>query len=108
MNIRTSGSGYPNKKSNGFHRQQVAAVFEGDFQQEALKSSKPDTEGGQQMKKMLMKCRELIQSEEGATATEYAVMLALIIIVAIGAITFLGKKVNNTFQNIAESLPDPS
>ncbi|ABI81935.2 Flp pilus major pilin [Syntrophotalea carbinolica DSM 2380] len=60
------------------------------------------------MTKMLMKCRELIRSEEGATATEYAVMLALIIIVAIGAITFLGKKVNNTFQNIAESLPDPS
>lgn len=60
------------------------------------------------MEKMLMKCRELCFSEEGATATEYAVMLALIIIVAIGAITFLGRKVNNTFNNIAESLPDPS
>jgi pilus assembly protein Flp/PilA len=48
----------------------------------------------------------LIRSEEGATATEYAVMLALIIIVAIGAITILGKKVNNTFQNIANQLPN--
>lgn len=55
---------------------------------------------------MLMKCRELISSEEGATATEYAVMLALIIIVAIGAITLLGNKVNNTFNNIAENLPE--
>ncbi|MGE4545494.1 MAG: Flp family type IVb pilin [Pedobacter sp.] len=58
------------------------------------------------MKRMLMKCRELICSEEGATATEYAVMLALIIIVAIGAITLLGNKVNNTFNNIAENLPE--
>lgn len=58
------------------------------------------------MKKMLMKCKELYSSEEGATATEYAVMLALIIIVAIGAITFLGRKVNNTFNNIADRLPN--
>jgi pilus assembly protein Flp/PilA len=58
------------------------------------------------MKKLLLKTRELIRSEEGATATEYAVMLALIIIVAIGAITILGKKVNNTFQNIANQLPN--
>ncbi|MDK2849013.1 MAG: pilus assembly protein Flp/PilA [Desulfuromonadales bacterium] len=57
------------------------------------------------MKRMLMKCRELIHSEEGATATEYAVMLALIIIVAIGAITLLGEKVNNTFNNIANAMP---
>lgn len=56
------------------------------------------------MKRMLMKCRELIHSEEGATATEYAVMLALIIIVAIGAITLLGEKVNNTFNNIANAM----
>jgi pilus assembly protein Flp/PilA len=63
-------------------------------------------EGGSTMKRMLMKCRELICSEEGATATEYAVMLALIIIVAIGAITLLGNKVNNTFNNIAENLPE--
>lgn len=60
------------------------------------------------MKRFFMKCKELYSSEEGATATEYAVMLALIIIVAIGAITFLGKKVNNTFNNIAETLPTAS
>jgi Flp pilus assembly pilin Flp len=33
-------------------------------------------------------------------------MLALIIIVAIGAITILGKKVTNTFNNMAEQMPD--
>lgn len=57
------------------------------------------------MNKMMQKVRELWISEEGATATEYAVMLALIIIVAIAAITLLGNKVNNTFQNIANRLP---
>jgi pilus assembly protein Flp/PilA len=58
------------------------------------------------MSKMLLKVKELLVSEEGATATEYAVMLALIIIVSIVAITVLGKKVNNTFQNIATRLPN--
>lgn len=55
---------------------------------------------------MLRKVKELLVSEEGATATEYAVMLALIIIVSIVAITLLGNKVNNTFQNIATRLPN--
>jgi pilus assembly protein Flp/PilA len=55
---------------------------------------------------LMAKFKELFVSEEGATATEYAVMLALIIIVAIAAITVLGKKVNNTFNNIADRLPD--
>ena len=58
------------------------------------------------MSKMLLKAKEFLVSEEGATATEYAVMLALIIIVSIVAITLLGNKVNNTFQNIADRLPD--
>ena len=63
-------------------------------------------EGGLAMTHIVSKCRELVRSEEGATATEYAVMLALIIIVAIGAITILGKKVTNTFNNMAEQMPD--
>jgi pilus assembly protein Flp/PilA len=53
---------------------------------------------------MLQKAKELLVSEEGATATEYAVMLALIIIVSIVAITLLGNKVNNTFENIADRI----
>ncbi|APG25746.1 Flp family type IVb pilin [Syntrophotalea acetylenica] len=59
------------------------------------------------MKNMLLKkMRELVRSEEGATATEYAVMLALIIIVAIGAITLLGNRVEQTFNNIATRIPN--
>lgn len=58
------------------------------------------------MNALRLKCRELLASEEGATATEYAVMLALIIIVCIAAIVVLGNKVNNTFQNMADLMPD--
>lgn len=58
------------------------------------------------MSKIALKYRDLIQSEEGATATEYAVMLALIIIVCIIAIAIMGNKVNNTFQNMADLMPD--
>jgi pilus assembly protein Flp/PilA len=42
-----------------------------------------------------------LKREDGPTAVEYAVMLALIIVVCIGAITVLGKNANNTFSNVA-------
>lgn len=58
------------------------------------------------MQSILAKGRELALDEKGATATEYAIMLALIIIVAIGAVTYLGKKVNNSFNNMAEQMTD--
>ena len=44
---------------------------------------------------------QFVQSEDGPTAVEYAVMLALIVVVCIGAITTLGKNANNTFSNVA-------
>lgn len=46
-----------------------------------------------------------LKSEEGPTATEYAVMLALIIIVALGAITSLGGTVAGIFTSVDGSLP---
>ena len=49
--------------------------------------------------------KRFLASEDGPTATEYAVMLALIIVVALGAITALGSKVSTTFSNIATALP---
>jgi pilus assembly protein Flp/PilA len=54
---------------------------------------------------MLRTCsRHLIRflkAEDGPTAVEYAVMLALIIVVCIGAITTLGNNANSTFSNVA-------
>jgi pilus assembly protein Flp/PilA len=49
--------------------------------------------------------KNFIRSEDGPTATEYAVMLALIIIVALVAITTLGQKVSTIFSNVASKLP---
>lgn len=39
-----------------------------------------------------------VKREDGPTAVEYAVMLALIIVVCITAITALGSNANNTFN----------
>jgi pilus assembly protein Flp/PilA len=41
-----------------------------------------------------------LKKEDGPTAVEYAVMLALIVVVCIAAITTLGKNANNTFGNV--------
>jgi pilus assembly protein Flp/PilA len=39
-----------------------------------------------------------VKREDGPTAVEYAVMLALIIVVCITAVTALGSNANNTFN----------
>ena len=44
-----------------------------------------------------------LKKEDGPTAVEYAVMLALIIVVCIAAITTLGSNANNTFSSVATS-----
>jgi pilus assembly protein Flp/PilA len=41
-----------------------------------------------------------LNNEDGPTAVEYAVMLALIIVVCLGAITTLGQNANGTFKNV--------
>lgn len=50
------------------------------------------------------KVLRFLASEDGPTAVEYAVMLALIIVVCLIAITTLGSNANATFTNIANSL----
>jgi pilus assembly protein Flp/PilA len=42
-----------------------------------------------------------LEKEDGPTAVEYAVMLALIVVVCITAITALGSNANKTFNNVA-------
>ena len=42
-----------------------------------------------------------LKREDGPTAVEYAVMLALIIVVCIAAITMLGSNASSTFGNAA-------
>jgi pilus assembly protein Flp/PilA len=45
---------------------------------------------------------DFLKREDGPTAVEYAVMLALIIVVCIGAITAVGQKSNTTFNSVAQ------
>jgi pilus assembly protein Flp/PilA len=54
---------------------------------------------------MLNYLKRFWSEEEGATATEYAVMLALIIVIALGAISALGTKVSSTFADIEAAMP---
>ncbi len=58
------------------------------------------------MKAFFDRAKSFLVSEDGPTATEYAVMLALIIIVALTAITALGEKVEDIFTNVEAELPD--
>ena len=53
------------------------------------------------MKKWFAAAGHFLTSEDGPTAVEYAVMLALIIVVCITAITTLGSNANGTFNNVA-------
>ena len=57
------------------------------------------------MKAFINQVKAFLRNEEGATATEYAVMLALIIVIALGAISALGTKVSTTFANVESQLP---
>ena len=48
---------------------------------------------------MLKSIVNFLKREDGPTAVEYAVMLALIIVVCIAAITTLGTNTNKTFTS---------
>jgi pilus assembly protein Flp/PilA len=45
-----------------------------------------------------------LRAEDGPTAVEYAVMLALIIVVCITAISALGTNANNTFSRVGSAV----
>ena len=49
--------------------------------------------------------RSFLRSEDGPTTTEYGIMLALIILVAVGAVNALGTKVSTTFASISTAIP---
>ena len=56
------------------------------------------------MKNLALKVRNFLVSEDGPTAVEYAVMLALIIIVCLTAINSIGTNANQTFTDVAASI----
>ncbi len=56
------------------------------------------------MQKFLNTAKRFIKSEDGPTATEYAVMLALIIVACIATISLLGAEVNSLFGMVQQEL----
>ena len=56
------------------------------------------------MRHWLDKAARFVRSEDGPTAVEYAVMLALIIVVCITAVTTLGSNSNNTFSYVGKQV----
>lgn len=56
------------------------------------------------MKKFAQKVQHFLTSEDGPTAVEYAVMLALIVIVCLTAIRSIGTNANTTFEAVATEL----
>jgi len=60
------------------------------------------------MKKFAQSVKNFMVSEDGPTAVEYAVMLALIIVVCITAVQAIGTSANSTFEEVDAALqPSP-
>ena len=59
------------------------------------------------MKSLATKVHRFLVSEDGPTAVEYAVMLALIIVVCLTAITAIGQRASATFDSVANKLGTP-
>ena len=53
---------------------------------------------------LMNKVARFLKSEDGPTAVEYAVMLALIVIVCLVSIQAIGTNANATFDSIADQL----
>jgi len=56
------------------------------------------------MKNFAKKVQRFLVSEDGPTAVEYAVMLALIVVVCLGAVQAIGTNASATFQSVAAQL----
>jgi Flp pilus assembly pilin Flp len=48
--------------------------------------------------------RKLWRSDEGQDIAEYAVMLAVILVIVVGTIRLVGSNANNVFSNVASSI----
>jgi pilus assembly protein Flp/PilA len=57
------------------------------------------------MYQLLTRIKNFITDEEGATAVEYGVLIALFIAVCIIVITALGAKIENAFNRVAAAIP---
>ena len=54
--------------------------------------------------RMLRFCQNLWSDEQGQDIAEYAVMLAVILVLVIGTVRLIGGNANNAFSSVANSL----
>ena len=94
-----------------FHHFLAKAEFKSRFDIGFINLAKrPDTSSSsflikaKSMSNLALKVQRFLVSEDGPTAVEYAVMLALIIVVCLTAITAIGTNANATFQSVATKL----
>jgi len=60
------------------------------------------------MRKFTQALVSFLKNEDGPTAVEYAVMLALIIVVCITAVATLGSNASNTFTTVSQQVGSAS
>ncbi len=53
---------------------------------------------------MVQYCRKLWSDDRGQDIAEYAVMLAVILVLVIGTVRLIGGNANNAFSSVASSL----
>ena len=56
------------------------------------------------MKDAIQTIRGILQDEAGQDIAEYAVMLAVILLIVIGTVKLIGTNANSTFSNVASNL----
>jgi pilus assembly protein Flp/PilA len=77
----------------------------GSFAAEWAAESSPVVSRGRiPMREMLAGLRQFLVAEDGPTAVEYAVMLALILVACITIVTTLGTTVSGTFSKVNSTL----
>jgi pilus assembly protein Flp/PilA len=73
---------------------------------ETIVTARPNR--GIAMKALLVRINRFLASEDGPTAVEYAVMLALIVVVCLTTIQSLGSNANSTFSSVSDKLSSSS
>jgi Flp pilus assembly pilin Flp len=53
---------------------------------------------------MVQFCRHILSDEKGQDIAEYAVMLAVILVLVIGTVRLIGGNANNVFSGVASSM----
>ena len=56
------------------------------------------------MKSLMLEIRRFLRDEEGATAVEYGLMVALIAAVIVLAVTLLGTEIRTTFEDVCKAI----